>query len=122
MKLVPLSVSVAVAIAVGSAAAHAADLDVRPAYIPPPPAYSWTGFYFGGNGGFGGDKFQYPFTVVGPIPALCIAAPTSGASTWNSSGFFGGGQVGKWLAAPTWVFGVESYFDATDIQGNASTV
>ena len=69
MKLVPLCLSVAVATAVGSTAAHAADLGVRPAYIPPPPpppAYGWTGFYFGANGGFGGDKFQYPFTAKPP--------------------------------------------------------
>jgi outer membrane immunogenic protein len=81
MKLLPLSLSVAVAILAGSAAAHTADLGVRPAYSPPPPpapVMSWTGFYLGGNGGFGGDKFQYPFTVGGPIPALGITAATSG--------------------------------------------
>ena len=124
MKLLPLSLSVAIAIVVGSAAAHAADLGVRPAYSPPPPpaAYSWTGFYLGGNGGFGGEKFQYPFTVGGPIPALGIAAATSGTSTLNSSGFFGGGQAGfNWQAAPTWVLGVESDFDAADIEAKAST-
>lgn len=125
MKLLPLSLSVAVAILVGSAAAHAADLGVGPAYSPPPPpapVLSWTGFYLGGNGGFGGDKFQYPFTVGGPVPALGITAATSGTSSLNSSGFFGGGQAGiNWQAAPTWVLGVESDFDAADIEGKANT-
>jgi outer membrane immunogenic protein len=78
---------------------------------------SWTGFYLGGNGGFGGDKFQYPFTVGGPIPALGITAATSGTSSLNSSGFFGGGQAGfNWQAAPTWVLGAEGDFDAANIR------
>lgn len=125
MKLLPLSLSVTVAILIGSAAAHAADLGVRPAYSPPPPpapVMSWTGFYLGGNGGFGGDKFQYPFTVGGPIPALGITAATSGTSSLTSSGFFGGGQAGfNWQAAPTWVIGAEGDFDAANIQGKANT-
>jgi outer membrane immunogenic protein len=125
MKLLPLSLSVVVAIAVGRAATHAADLGVRPAYSPPPPlppAYSWTGFYLGANGGFGGDKFQYPFSIGGPIPALGIPAATSGTSTLNSSGFFGGGQAGfNWQAGSAWVLGVESDFDGADIEGKAAT-
>jgi outer membrane immunogenic protein len=125
MKLLPLSLSVVVAGAAGSAAAHAADLGVRPAYSPappPPPAYSWTGFYLGGNGGFGGNKFQYPFSVGGPIPALGIAAATSGTASLNSSGFFGGGQAGvNWQAGSAWVMGVESDFDWADIEGKAAT-
>ncbi len=101
------------AIALGGAAAYAADLPVQPMHNPPPPvAYSWTGFYFGANGGFGGNQFAYPFTV----------GPTSGTSTLTSSGFFGGGQVGyNWQAAPTGVLGVEGDFDAADIAGNATT-
>ena len=83
---------------------------------------SWTGFYLGGNGGFGGDKFQYPFTVGGPIPALGITAATSGTSSLTSSGFFGGGQAGfNWQAAPTWVIGAEGDFDAANIEGKANT-
>jgi len=125
MKLLPLSLSFAVAILIGGAAAHAADLGVRPAYSPPPPpvpVMSWTGFYLGGNGGFGGDKFQYPFTVGGPIPALGITAATSGTSSLTSSGFLGGGQAGfNWQAAPTWVIGAEGDFDAANIEGKANT-
>lgn len=120
-KLLLCSLSAAGAIAVGGAAAYAADLDARPMYNSP-AAYSWTGFYLGGNGGFGGDKFQYPFTIGGPIPALGIAAATTGTATLNSSGFFGGGQAGfNWQAGPTWVLGVESDFDAADIEGKANT-
>jgi hypothetical protein len=41
-----------------SSAAFAADLPVQPpVYVP--PAFTWTGFYFGDNLGFGGDRFVY---------------------------------------------------------------
>jgi hypothetical protein len=72
MKLLLCSLSAAGAIAVGGAAAYAADLDARPVYNPP-AVYSWTGFYLGGNCGFGGDK-------LGPLPALGVAA----ARAWPS--------------------------------------
>ncbi len=113
----------AIAIVLGSAAADAADLPVQPMHNPPPPvSYSWTGFYIGANGGFGGDRFEYPFTIGGSIAALGIVGPTTGTSTLNSRGFFGGGQIGyDWQAAPTWVLGVEGDFDAADIEGRANT-
>jgi outer membrane immunogenic protein len=111
------------AIALSGAAASAADLAARPHAPPPPPpapAYTWTGFYVGANGGFGGNKFEYPFTVGG-IPALGLGA-TSGTASLNSSGGFGGGQVGyNWQVSPAWLVGVEADFDGADIEGNAST-
>ena len=46
-----------------SSAAFAADLPVQPpVYVP--PAFTWTGFYFGDNLGFGGDRFVYPFSAA----------------------------------------------------------
>ena len=40
----------------------------------------------------------------------------------NSSGFFGGGQIGyNWQFAPAWVAGIEGDIDDADIQGIAST-
>jgi outer membrane immunogenic protein len=108
--------------ALTTSAVHAADLGMRP-YAPPPPALpvsNWTGFYFGVNGGFGGDRYQYPFSV-GAIPALGLG-PVSGTSTLNSSGGFGGAQAGyNWQFAPAWVAGVEADFDGADIQGMATT-
>jgi outer membrane immunogenic protein len=101
-------------IVLAASTAHAADLGARPLYTPPPPpppAYTWTGFYFGANGGFGGDQYQYP-TTVGAV---------SGTAKLDSSGFFGGGQVGyNWQFAPAWVAGVEADFDAADIEGMAN--
>lgn len=118
MKRIRYLLSAIGAIALSVSTAYAADLGARPIYSPPPPppppAHTWTGFYFGANGGFGGNQFQYPGTVGG----------IAGTAKLNSSGFFGGGQVGyNWQVAPAWVVGVESDFDGADIEGmaNAST-
>lgn len=101
------------AIALGASTAHAADLSM-PMYKAPaplPPASSWTGFYIGANGGFGGNKFDYPATVGG----------LSGTSSLTSSGFLGGGQVGyNWQLSPLWVVGLETDFDGSNIASNAS--
>ena len=112
MKRILCLLATTAAIALTSTAVHAADLAARAYMPPPPPAPTWTGFYLGINGGFGGDRTQYPFSVGG----------VSGTSTLNSSGFFGGGQIGyNWQFAPTWVAGIESDLDAADIQSSAST-
>lgn len=51
-----------------------------------------------------------------------IAGPITGTSKLNSSGFFGGSQVGfNWQFAPAWVVGVETDFDASAIEGMATT-
>jgi outer membrane immunogenic protein len=119
MKRILCALTAIGAIAGAGSAVRAADLPMpAPAYQAPPPVlvpvYTWTGFYIGANGGFGGDKFQFPFTVGGGV--------LSGTSTLNSSGFFGGGQAGyNWQVAPSWVLGVEADFDGADIEGNATT-
>jgi outer membrane immunogenic protein len=99
----------------GASAACAADMG-PPVYkapypVPPPPLYSWTGFYVGANGGFGGNNVNYSSTIAG----------VTGNTSLNSSGFLGGGQAGfNWQVAPSWVIGVETDFDGTNISSNAS--
>jgi opacity protein-like surface antigen len=54
--------------------------------------------------------------------ATAINIRVAGTSNLNSSGFFGGGQIGyNWQFAPAWVAGVEADIDDADIQGIAST-
>ena len=92
-------------------AAAAADL-ARPAPVPyypqaPAivPAYSWTGFYLGLNGG-----------------------GAFGSSNWDSngsrniSGGLVGGQIGYNYQAGNVVFGVEGDIDWADINGTSTTV
>lgn len=87
------------------------DLAPRPVtnFLSPAPVLGWTGFYAGFQGGFGGHEFDYP-----------VSAPTLGVSgdvTLNSSGFFGGGQLGYNWQVTQLVFGVEADMSASGIEG-----
>lgn len=86
--------------------ALAADLPWRgppPVYLPPPPVFTWTGFYAGLNAGyaFGGSNSVDVATASGvaisagsqPLPDA-IAASATDVLSLSNSGFIGGGQVG----------------------------
>ena len=87
------------AAALGAGAAHAADLPSRkdaPVYAPPPPVFSWTGFYGGLNVGGG----------------FSAANATFG----RASGVIGGGQIGyNYQLSPLFVVGVENDFQGTSL-------
>lgn len=100
--------------------AIAADL---PSPLPPPPpappvpAFTWTGLYVGGNIGFGGDRFLYPFAVTAPS----IGGTVGGSASITSSGVIGGGQVGfNWQFPNNLVLGFETDFDGAAIRGKAT--
>ncbi len=96
-------VASAVAFAVMTGAAWAADLPNTkgpPAFAPPPPVFSWTGFYVGANVGydFGDDpvKDVDGYDLLGNI------------QTVSPHGVTGGGQIGyNWQIASFIVLGVE---------------
>jgi outer membrane immunogenic protein len=101
----------ALAVCVGAgSAALAADLPMAP---PPPqapamyfksptPLYNWTGFYLGGNLGYGFSNSGSSFSdTMG-----------SSFSSSNNNQFLGGGQVGvNWEFGPGIVIGAEADFD-----------
>lgn len=85
----------------------AADLPVAPAPIAPagrvpasPPAYNWTGFYLGLNGGYGFATANVTGTFGG----------ASASASENLSGLVGGGQVGFNYQG---VFGLEADIDGS---------
>jgi outer membrane immunogenic protein len=99
--------------------AFAADMPVK---APPPPAvYSWTGFYAGGNLGYGwgdaptgiaGSATTVALPGVGGFPGNNVAFADS--NTALPSGVIGGGQIGyNYQFSPKWVLGFEA-----DIQGS----
>jgi len=101
-----------VALATISGSAFAADLPSRAApapYLPPPPVWTWTGFYVGINGGYGGDRMSYGTGI--------------GSTRVTSSGFLGGGQLGYNWQFPTsqFVLGVEVDFQGSSIRASAET-
>ncbi|WP_245441071.1 outer membrane protein [Methylovirgula ligni] len=104
---------------VAAGAAFAADLPStkgEPVYAPPPaPIFSWTGFYIGVNGGYGGNNVNY--NEYDPY-----GEGYSYHEKLTSSGFVAGGTVGFNYQFPTsnFVLGFEGDFDWSDIKGEDS--
>jgi outer membrane immunogenic protein len=81
-------------------------------YIPVAPPYNWTGFYIGGNLGYGFGSGSFSDTAV----------PASNFTTTSNNGFLGGGQLG--VNYEFWggvVVGAEAMFDWAPNNGNTFT-
>ncbi|WP_036284622.1 outer membrane protein [Methylocystis sp. ATCC 49242] len=114
MTKLPVAAGLALALVAGSALA--ADLPSHkapPAYIPPPPTFTWTGLYGGVNigysfnaGGAGWGYFADPLLLSG---ATWTANP-------SAQGVIGGGQIGyNYQYSPWLVIGAEADIQAADI-------
>jgi outer membrane immunogenic protein len=108
--------------------ASAADLS-RPAlvYAPiPPPAYSWTGFYVGGNIGYGWGSRTVNFS---PNDLNVFAVSCGGGfggtcpppAFFDTNGALGGLEAGyNWQFNQNWLLGVETDFDWSQIKGTGT--
>ncbi len=127
MKKIALSVAAASVLFVG--AASAAELAARPyAKAPPPVAavYDWTGFYIGGNVGYGwGENTDPRLSFVNPGNAgnigefLSANAPLANGNLFPNlrpDGVFGGGQIGYDKQFGTWVIGIVADIQAADFK------
>jgi len=96
-----------------SGSAVAADLAARPYKAPPPPMvaiYDWTGFYIGGNGGWGQSRNCWD---VVPAAGALIAD-----GCLERSGGMVGGQIGYRWQTGQFVFGLEAQGDWADIHSS----
>ena len=93
-----------------AAPALAADLPMKARPAPPPPVFSWTGFYIGAN--IGGAWSN------GTVTDLVTGANLN----TDSSGFIGGGQVGFNYQFNTFVLGAEWDIDGTTISKTSNVV
>ena len=107
--------------------AMAADLPMRsapPAYIPPPPPiFSWTGFYVGLQAGVAWDQVSnngnYGGWGIGAAPLFPVATTAlwyggqNGAN--NKSGFVGGGHVGGNYQMGSFVLGLEGDLEGASV-------
>jgi outer membrane immunogenic protein len=97
--------------------------DVAPAYVPPPLAWSWTGFYVGANLGWAGSTDAVTNSGTdsgaGGVGTSLLLGGIPGIVNLNQTGFMGGGQVGyNWQVWPTWVVGIEADFQGADAKGS----
>ncbi len=112
--------------------ASAADLPVKARPVAVSPAYNWSGFYIGGNVGygFGTADEQSSSTLVAapsapfPLPppvAVPITFPFASSTSTHLDGVIGGGQIGYNAQFNRWVLGIEADIQATDQKRNTST-
>lgn len=122
---------IAAAALLGATAAQAADMAARPYAKAPPlsPAYNWTGFYVGVNAGYGFGDEKVAFAGGDPL----IQAFTSGTGFGTGSPIpsasssvksaTGGIQLGYNLQiAPQWLAGLETDFNAIDLNASTASV
>ncbi len=102
-------------------AASAADLG-PPVYKAPPPVFSWTGCYLGGNIGYGWGRETVFIPNLGETTGKPeLEGVSLGPVTGDTSGVLGGGQVGcNYQFAPNWVVGIEGDGEAADIKGDVT--
>ena len=108
-----------VALAALSTVATAADLPRKTAPIQPivyAPAFSWTGFYVGGNAGygFGSNTSRNTFNGAVPVGVGIFSDP---------DGFVGGGQIGYNYQFPNnFVIGIEADIQASTLESSRAPV
>jgi outer membrane immunogenic protein len=106
---------------VGSAfTAAAADLGARPIgkapMVAPPPPFSWTGCYIGGNIGGKRGELDGDATLLAVPPLFPLTTTLVFNNGDDETGLIGGGQVGCQWQTGAFVFGIEGDFDATDLE------
>ena len=108
-----LLASVAALGIVAAGAASAADLPSRkgpvaaPVYIP--PVFTWTGFYVGGNAGYGWGNVNAGTAFTGRT-----------VSIGDTDGFVGGGQVGYNYQIGQFVVGAEADIQGADLSSGGN--
>jgi len=92
-----------------AAPALAADLPMKARPAPPPPVFSWTGFYIGAN-------------IGGAWSNGTVTDLVTGANLSTDSSGFGGGQIGFNYQFNTFVLGAEWDIDGTTISKTSNVV
>lgn len=96
----------------------AADIAVKEAPARSVPAWSWTGFYLGGNLGGGWAKSDW-FEDAASSGSR-VGPPGFHDASIHASGILGGGQIGFDYQNGWTVFGIQADAEAAGIRGNAS--
>lgn len=106
-RLIHLGLAIAALLA-APIAANAADLGPAPSYKAPAyvsPAFSWSGFYVGLNGGYGWGSLDF-----------------DGGGSLDPKGLLIGGTLGYNLQTGSWVWGIEGDIDYTTMKDDVGGV
>jgi outer membrane immunogenic protein len=102
------------AVVVVSGSAFAADLPSRappPVFVPPPPIFTWSGFYIGGQVGYEwGRTSATVFETAGPA--------SIGLGGFNSNGVVGGAHIGYNYQISQFVVGLEGDVNGAGYRGS----
>jgi outer membrane immunogenic protein len=107
--------------------ASAADINRKPLLTKAPPVhpapvspvYNWTGFYLGGNVGYGWSHRDFTRTFTATSASGQLSATNSGSD--DGKGWLGGGQIGfNYQFLGNWVAGIEADIDAAHITSSTS--
>ena len=99
-----------------------------PVKAPPAPASSWTGFYVGGEAGYGWEEQAVNQVPNDPAAAMLFSGAIGFAAEADPrflqsrpNGAVGGFEAGyNWQSGPNWVWGLETDFNFSGINGQAS--
>jgi outer membrane immunogenic protein len=105
-------------VVLAAASASAADMAVRPAYAPP-PAYSWNGWYIGGNVGYSWGNAKYDSTTSTSVNGLTVSG-NSISESQKIDGVIGGVQTGYNYQFGGWVWGWETDFQGSGQKGGST--
>jgi outer membrane immunogenic protein len=116
----------ATALTAAAGSALAADLPARRMAPPPPmvmPAFTWTGFYIGGNAGYAWSETSATLGGTDPLSAAAVAAVLPNPTLkLKPDGFTGGGQIGYNYQFGNVVLGIEADAQYTDLASTASQI
>ncbi len=108
MRLKLLAAAIAISAVAGPAlAADLPSIKGPPAYIPPPPVWTWTGCHVGANVGYGWQRNHSYDPQV---------SADAGSDTGN--GVVGGGQLGCDYQVGSLVLGIQGSFDGAGVKGS----
>jgi outer membrane immunogenic protein len=114
-------------LALVTAPAMAADLPLK---APPPPVYSWTGLYVGGNVGYGwgnartdiaGSGTAFSFAGIAPgFAGFPTSVGVADSNTTRPNSFIAGFQLGyNYQFSPAWVAGFEADIQRSGHRGSS---
>lgn len=117
------SLLIAAVLASATFPALAADLPVKAPMMPVAvaPAWSWTGFYIGGNAGYSWGRSRSNVDYFNPVNGAPIVPPAGSitANDFKLDGAVAGGQVGYNWQTGSWVWGLEADAQWTGEKGSS---